>query len=315
MLREERRGCAPPSAEKDSRPRKNSRAHTSPVRFASTASRATGRCSSQPVVPTTEFTPAAASRRIFTGAATGVENSTATSTPRSVSRVKPSAARIVRRCRISRALRNRIRAQAARSACPSFRTRRCEALAHAASAAPVSKKLRHHARVNLHRFRQFFFRDALFRGVRQMNAARADQKRLAPGSVERRNVGGEGDDGGGKAVERRQDASRACAKLRGLPRGPQRRPATASRSSAGSPTVRNMISACASSATTLGARPPEIVPTFSVLGPSSGILRQRNRANVLQHIEQRVNRGVAQLRIRGVRQFSLRGDFEAQRSL
>src|SRR2546427_684922 len=42
----------------------------------------------------------------------------------------------------------------------------------------------------------------------------------------------------------------------------------ASRIFAGSPTVRNIISASARSATTFGARPPSMVPIFRVLPPS-----------------------------------------------
>src|SRR5258708_26683045 len=47
--------------------------------------------------------------------------------------------------------------------------------------------------------------------------------------------------------------------------------ATAARVEAGSPTRRNIISERASSAMTLGARPPEVGPTLSVEGPRAGL--------------------------------------------
>src|SRR5271163_1941342 len=64
-------------------------AQTSPVFAAATASRAPAICSNHPVVPTTVFTPSAASRRTFSGAAPGLLNSTATSTPHKLSSESP----------------------------------------------------------------------------------------------------------------------------------------------------------------------------------------------------------------------------------
>ena len=148
-----------------------------------------------------------------------------------------------------------------------------------------------------------------------MNTARADQERLTPSAVECRNIRGEGHDGGGKAVERSKDATQACARLRELRRVLQRRRARPGEFPTGSPTVRNMISACAWSATTFGARPPAIVPILSVLWPSRGSSGSWDGANGAQSIEQRMNRGVAQLGISGVRKFSVGGDFVAQHSL
>ena len=69
--------------------------HTRPVPPRSTAARARAACSRQPVVPTTVFTPSAASRSMFSMAAAGMENSMATSMPRKRSRVMPAAVGVV----------------------------------------------------------------------------------------------------------------------------------------------------------------------------------------------------------------------------
>src|SRR6202008_1802051 len=63
--------------------------HTNAVPAASTDSRTAGKASYQPVVPETTLTPSEASRRIFAGAACGVEKSTATSAPARDSRDNP----------------------------------------------------------------------------------------------------------------------------------------------------------------------------------------------------------------------------------
>jgi hypothetical protein len=69
--------------------------------------------------------------------------------------------------------------------------------------------LANHASVNIHGAGQLGFWDALFGGVGNMDAAGTDEKRLAPGAVEGRNIGGEGDDGGGEIEERRKTDSGA----------------------------------------------------------------------------------------------------------
>src|SRR6202030_1695948 len=45
-----------------------------------------------------------------------------------------------------------------------------------------------------------------------------------------------------------------------------------------------------------------------------GVLRQRNLANVVEHIEQRVDGGMTEFRIGRVREFSVSRDFVAQRA-
>ena len=74
------------SRKKDSRRRKNSAPYTRPNVRRQRPRESAARCSYQPVVPQTVFTPKAASRRRFSGAAAGVVNSIATAAPRSDSR-------------------------------------------------------------------------------------------------------------------------------------------------------------------------------------------------------------------------------------
>ena len=64
-----------------------------------------------------------------------------------------------------------------------------------------------------------------------------------------------------------------------------------------SPTSRIMISACASSAITLGARPPEMRADVQRARPQQLIHRQRNAPHVGQRVEQLVDGRIAQLRI------------------
>src|SRR5207249_1753951 len=80
VLRKKRRGVRHGLHEKIT-PTEKFGAQTSPVPLFATASRTEGRSPNHPVVPLTELTPIAASRRIFSGAASGEVNSTATSTP------------------------------------------------------------------------------------------------------------------------------------------------------------------------------------------------------------------------------------------
>ena len=65
-----------------------------------------------------------------------------------------------------------------------------------------SEKLLDHPFVNFHGCEEFFFGYAFFGGVGHVNTAGSEQKRLAPGVIERGDVGGVGDDRGGEAVER-----------------------------------------------------------------------------------------------------------------
>ena len=102
---------------------------------------------------------------------------------------------------------------------------------------------------------------------------------------------------------------------RAVRRGPPRRAPGPALVSAESPTRRIMISARASSAITLGARPPEMVPMFSVLGPSSGSTGSGMRAHIGQRVEQLVDGRIAQLGISRVRHLAGGDDFIAQRAL
>ena len=82
-----------------------------------------------------------------------------------------------------------------------------------------------------------------------------------------------------------------------------------------SPTRRIKISARASSAITLGARPPEMVPMFRVLGPSSASTGSGMRADRGQRVDQLVDGRIAQLGIGGVRHLAGGDHFVAQRAL
>jgi len=64
--------------------------------------------------------------------------------------------------------------------------------------------LANHAGVNVNGAGQLGFRDALFGGVGNVDAARADEKRLAPGAVETWNIGGESNDRCGEIEQRRK---------------------------------------------------------------------------------------------------------------
>ena len=107
-----------------------------------------------------------------------------------------------------------------------------------------------HSLINLNRVEQLLLGHALFERMRHMNCARPDEERLAPLAAERRDIGRKRDDCRRNPIDRAQ-----------MQRGNLVSPE--------SPTSRTMISARASSAITLGARPPERVPMLRVLGPSS----------------------------------------------
>ena len=122
--------------------------------------------------------------------------------------------------------------------------------------------------IEFHSFDELGFGHALFERVRHVNGAGSDEKGFAPLAVECGDIGGESDDGGRDAIHRTQADGGNFDDLAQL--GTAGRGALEAWVSVESPTRRIMISARASSAITLGARPPERVPMLSVLGPSSG---------------------------------------------
>ena len=64
-------------------------AATTPTPASAAACRIRGSCASQPVVPTTRFTPCAARRGRFSATASGIEKSMAASTPSTAAAVMP----------------------------------------------------------------------------------------------------------------------------------------------------------------------------------------------------------------------------------
>ena len=76
-----------------------------------------------------------------------------------------------------------------------------------------------------------------------------------------------------------------------------------------------MMSARASSAITLGARPPESVPMFSVLGPEQSSTGSGMRADLGERVDQFVDRRIAEFGIGRVRHLAGGADFVAQRAL
>jgi hypothetical protein len=64
--------------------------------------------------------------------------------------------------------------------------------------------LRDHARINVDRLGQFFFGDALFGGVSDVNAARTNQERSSPRAIEYRDVRRKSDDARGQSFESAQ---------------------------------------------------------------------------------------------------------------
>ena len=56
-------------------------------------------------------------------------------------------------------------------------------------------------RIDLYGLEKLFFGDVLFAGVGDVNTARTNEKRLAPGTAKKRDVGGESDDGCWKTIE------------------------------------------------------------------------------------------------------------------
>src|SRR4029077_12744306 len=92
----------------------------------------------------------------------------------------------------SRPLRNRARQPAVRSSGPSFRIQRWR-FADSFAERPRDQ-LPRHAGINFYRVEELFLRYAFFRGVRDVNVARSNQKWLAPGAGKIRNVRGVGND-------------------------------------------------------------------------------------------------------------------------
>ncbi len=74
------------------------------------------------------------------------------------------------------------------------------------------------------------------------------------------------------------------------------------------------MSARASSAMTLGARPPARVPMLSVLGPSSGSTGSGMRLHLGERVDEFVDGGFAQFGIGGVGHFAGGDHFVAQRA-
>src|SRR5208337_3765813 len=154
-------------------------AYTRAVLAAATALRTCGSWSYQPVVPQTVFTPNVARRRRFSGAAAGAVNSMAIAAPFNDSRESAAMLATSKRARTSKPCSG--------ASCST----RLPILPVPMIASGVlmgcgsgGQKLTNHARVNLHGGGQLRFGDALLGGVRYMNAARTDEKRLAPGAVE-----------------------------------------------------------------------------------------------------------------------------------
>ena len=78
--------------------------------------------------------------------------------------------------------------------------------------------------------------------------------------------------------------------------------------------MRNMISAWASSATTLGARPPEMTPILSVVLPRRGSSGRGIDRIACKASSKRMDGGVAQLGIGGVSEFAMSGELVTERA-
>src|SRR6266481_6902481 len=175
------------------------------------------------------------------------------------------------------------------------------------------EELGRHARVDIHRLRQFLLRDALLGGVGDVNAAGPNEERLPPGTFETWNVRREGHHCCGQTIDlcqlygwRVEDFAcfPAACRRRGHRLPSLRRIADRAKHDFRFGVIGDHVG-CA--AATDGA-------DIQRAAAEQSVLRQRNLANVVENIEQRVDGGMTEFGIGGVREFSVSRDFVAQRA-
>src|SRR5579864_1414943 len=168
-----------------------------------------------------------------------------------------------------------------------------------------------HAAVDFDRFQKLLLGNALFGSVCDVNAAWADEERFAPSFTEGGNVSGERHNCRWNAVVRREANRRYVQDFEIFD--------AASGSSGYSLACARWIADRAKHDFGLGEVRDDVGRATAVdcadvqrAAAEQFVLREFDFANVLKDIEQRVNGGVAEFGIRGVRKFPFGGQLETQ---
>ena len=147
-----------------------------------------------------------------------------------------------------------------------------------------------------------------------MNAAGAEQQRLAPGLAEHRDIGGKGDHGRRHAIDilkpHRRNAQN-FVQLRAIPDGARER-LPDRRGIAHQPHQNFRFGRVGNYVRRAAARNRSDVHRAR---PEQRVLRQRNAANRFERVEQRVDCRFAQLGIGRMRHFAARDNLKAQSAL